>query len=75
MKQPEGKKETLLGGNARHGESQRFGNASQYRNDVTLYLVAQNGRKILLVSKIEPKSNTLNITALFFYQSRHSIDA
>jgi hypothetical protein len=34
------KKEMLLGGNAGHGESQRYGNTSQYRNEGLWRLVA-----------------------------------
>jgi len=50
----------LLGGNAGHGESQRFGNTSQYRNVGLTQLVAQIGRKILHMKKNEDQNNTLN---------------
>lgn len=51
------KKEMLLGGNARHGESQRFGNTSQYRNVGFSQLVAKNGSEWLKMKKDGLESN------------------
>ncbi len=53
----------LLGGNAGHGESQRYGNTSQYRNEGLWRLVAQNDRKILTMKKKYKKSDTLQLDA------------
>src|SRR5258708_14498213 len=58
-----GKKEMLLGGNAGHGESHRYGNTSQYRNEGLWRLVAQNDRTILTMKKKYKKSDTLQLDA------------
>ncbi|GAC1380239.1 MAG: hypothetical protein NVSMB33_06100 [Ktedonobacteraceae bacterium] len=59
------KKEMLPGGNARHGESRRFGNTSQYRNVGFSQMVAKNGSKWLKMKKDGLESNTVKKHSFF----------